>query len=109
MLRTDKNTLEWRDLFKIMDRDKAGRWYSDNDAADEYIDLHNYRWPSRKWPYSHARALMTKKYAKWLVENHPSEALALGLLSNSASETGEVRDFTIMITPLENQLMDNHG
>ena len=109
MLRTDKKTLKWRDLFKIMDRDNAGRWYSDNDAADEYIDLKKYRWPSRNWPYSHARALMTQKFAKWLVENHPAEALALGLLSNSASETREVRAFTIMISPFENKLMDNHG
>lgn len=110
MFRTKKRSLEWKDIFTIMHRDRSGRWWPyTNLPAATYIEEGFYRTPSCKWPRSYARALMTQKFAKWLVENHPSEALALGLLSNTESETSEVRDFTIMITPLENQLMDNHG
>jgi hypothetical protein len=81
-LETEKQTLQWSDLFKIMTRDNGNRWYVDsgNIVAKQYIDEGCYRQPSRAWPHSHSKPLLTKKFAKWLKTNHPKVAVDLGLL-----------------------------
>lgn len=77
---TRKTTLDWNDLFKVLIRDNGGRWYAEKDTPEaEYIDITGYRMPSRAYPHSHAKPLMTLKYAKWLRANHPDHARALGL------------------------------
>lgn len=78
---TQKQTLQWSDLFKIMTRDNGNRWYADKGTvAKQYIDEGSYRQPSRAWPHSHSKPLLTKKFAKWLKTNHPKVAVDLGLL-----------------------------
>jgi hypothetical protein len=66
--------LEWKDLFELMRRDNGGRWYSAHPVCDEYIDFNGYRMPSRSWPHSHSRPLLTQKFAKWCDVNHPEFA-----------------------------------
>lgn len=46
----------------------------------EYINENGYRTPSRAYPNSHAKPLLTRKYAKWLRDNHPAKADALNLV-----------------------------
>lgn len=75
-----KTTLTWTDLFEMMTRDNGGRWEANSGTpAAEYIDENGYRTPSRKWPHSHSKPLLTKKFAKWLVNNHPETAKQYGL------------------------------
>jgi len=69
-----KNTLNWSDLHRLGDFDNANRFTAINDIAIEYIEIGGYRTPSRAWPYSHAKPLLTKKFAKWLINNHPEFA-----------------------------------
>ena len=77
---TAKKNLTWQDLFTTMRRDRGGRWYAaEGSAAAEYIADNGYRMPSRAWPHSHSRPLLTAKFARWLVANHPAEAKAYGL------------------------------
>ena len=74
------NTLTWNDLFTMMSRDNGGRWTAGTDTpAAEYISSNGYRSPSRAWPHSHSKPLLTKKFAKWLTTNHPLTAKKLGL------------------------------
>jgi hypothetical protein len=75
-----KTTLDWSDLFTMMSRDNGGRWEAkEGTPAAEYIALGGYRSPSRQWPHSHSKPLLTKKFAKWLKENHLDYATQLGL------------------------------
>lgn len=65
----------------MMEQDNGGRWYPKKGTpADQYINENGYRTPSRAWPYSYAKPLMTKKFAKWLRTNHPEEADRLNLV-----------------------------
>ena len=76
-----KTTLEWKDLFTMMGRDTGGRWYAtEGTPAHTYIEENGYRTPSRKWPHSHSKPLLTKKFAKWLIANHPAEAKKFNLI-----------------------------
>lgn len=48
-----------------MSKDNTGRWCASSETPDfakKYLS--NYREPSRKWPYSHLRAVQTKKFKK---------------------------------------------
>jgi hypothetical protein len=54
--------------------DNANRFYAENEVTLEYIETNGYRRPSRSWPYSHAKPLMTRKFAKWCEANHPEFA-----------------------------------
>jgi len=75
-------TLDWSDLWTHleMSRDNGGRWYATpGTPAAEYIDAASYRTPSRAWPHSHARPLLTQKFAKWLLATHPDLAAKCGL------------------------------
>jgi hypothetical protein len=49
--------------------DNAKRWYPDKKIA-EYFET--YRSPSNAWPYSYLHAATTKKFYKWMQENHPT-------------------------------------
>lgn len=70
-----KLVLEWPDLFEMMHRDNAGRWYPDEGSvAEQYLGLHGYRSPSRAYPHSYSKPLLTRKFAKWLTEHHPAIA-----------------------------------
>ena len=67
-------TLEWPDLWNHlgMERDKGGRWYPGDSTPDSIKDyLSKYRSPSRAWPQSYAKPLLTMKFAKWLREHEP--------------------------------------
>lgn len=76
-----KLTLTWNDLFLMMERDKNGRWFAlQNTPAHEYISLNAFRYPSYKYPHSHSKPLLTKKFAKWLIENHKETAVKFGLV-----------------------------
>ena len=75
-------TLTWPDLFTMMNKDNGCRWYAiEGTPAAEYIDKNGYRYPSRRWPHSHSKPLLTAKFAKWLNANHPIEAERLGVRS----------------------------
>lgn len=75
-----KTQLTWKDLFTFMTRDNGGRWFAEEGTpAYEYITNNGYRSPSRAWPQSHAKPLMTKKFAKWLKINHSEFSQSLGL------------------------------
>lgn len=64
-------TLTWVDLKRLGKSDNANRWYPTDAIVEEYIAKNGYRSPSRQWPQSYARPVMTKKFAKWAEENHP--------------------------------------
>ena len=75
-----KTKLTWDDLFTMMSRDNGGRWTAGaGTPAAEYIDSNSYRTPSRSFPHSHSRPLLTVKFAKWLLANHPQDAEAYGI------------------------------
>lgn len=64
------NTLTWQHLNKIGRSDSAKRYYPSSAPAVEYIEQHGYRRPSARYPYSYARALMTKKFVVWASVHH---------------------------------------
>ena len=64
--------LTWEDLFNLMTRDKGGRWHASHAVCVEYCL--QYRNPSRAWPHSHSKPLLTRKFAKWCEVNHPEFA-----------------------------------
>lgn len=76
-----KQKLDWPDLWQkgIAEKDNGGRWYAIHPAAKQYIDENGYRNPSRAWPYSHAKPLLTQKFARWLRKNYPEAADKWGL------------------------------
>jgi hypothetical protein len=63
--------LNFDDLYKVGYYDRAGRWYPIPDIAEYFKRI---REPSYRWPHSYERAAMTRKFAWWLVENHPEIA-----------------------------------
>jgi hypothetical protein len=74
-----KTTLTWKDLRNLGKFDGANRFDATHPAAIEYINMGGYRTPSRAWPHSHSKPLMTAKFAKWLKANHADVARQLGL------------------------------
>lgn len=72
-------TLDWSHLRRLGRNDNGGRWHPTDDVAKEYIELMGYRSPSRAWPQSYARPLMTAKFIKWARENHPEFLAKLGV------------------------------
>lgn len=74
--------LNWPNLWEDLglEKDKGGRWWAGYAALDfvrEYCK--GFRTPSRAWPYSHAKPLLTQKFAKHLVEKDPTLAIKLGV------------------------------
>lgn len=73
-------TLDWSDLWNHLglSKDKGGRWYAGSDSPEwiqEYCS--QYRTPSRAFPFSHAKPLLTQKFAKLLTEKDPELAIKL--------------------------------
>lgn len=80
-MENQKTNLEWADLFSMMSKDSGGRWYAqEGTPAAQYINENGYRSPSRAWPHSHSKPLLTKKFAKWLIVNHPETAKKYNLI-----------------------------
>ena len=67
--------LTWSDLKQIGTQDNGNRWYPVPEFK-EYFE--GYRSPSRAFPYSYAKAAMTKKFAKWCEANRPGFAQIIG-------------------------------
>lgn len=65
-------TLTWSDLRRLGKTDNANRWFPREEIASYFSSI---RYPSRAWPHSYARAAMTKKFARWLSNNHPELAI----------------------------------
>ena len=74
---TGKTTLDSTDAKTIGIFDNGGRWYPKDRYGDYFVHL---RSPSRKWPYSLLRSAYTKKFARWLIQNHPEVAVACKLI-----------------------------
>lgn len=79
---TKKSTLDWSDLWTEfgMKRDNGGRWYPSAgtpDYAKNYLS--NIRTPSRAWPHSYAKAMLSQKFAKLVVEYDPELAVKLDI------------------------------
>ena len=70
------DALNWTSIRAIGKTDNANRWYPNEEFAEYFSSI---RSPSRAWPHSYAKAAQTKKFAKWLRENHPMTAKNLGL------------------------------
>ena len=74
--------LEWPNIWNDLglSKDKGGRWYaglSVDPWIKDYCD--QFRTPSRAYPYSHAKPLLTQKFAKLLTEKNPELAIKLGV------------------------------
>jgi hypothetical protein len=63
--------LTWTDLFELGVMDNARRWFPDSLISEYFRTI---RYPSRAWPNSYAKAALTVKFAKWLIENRPEIA-----------------------------------
>lgn len=77
-----KSTLGFRDLWTsfAMTKDNGGRWYP-SEKTQEYVKayLETVRTPSRAWPLSYAKALLSQKFAKMVCEQEPALAVKLGI------------------------------
>ena len=79
-----RNTLDWPDLwgpYLQLKRDNAGRW-APGDATPDTVAryCYQYRSPSRAWPHSYAKPLLTRKFARYLCENDVDLARKLQLI-----------------------------
>jgi hypothetical protein len=74
-----KKQLDWQDIRKIGQSDKASRWYPAPEIAEYFGHI---RSPSRAWPWSYAKAAQTLKFARWLRESRPEIAERVGLIDN---------------------------
>lgn len=83
-----KTRLDWEDIHRLGRCDKGNRWFP---RHEYWKDLEGYLWayrsPSRNWPWSYAKALMTYKAAEWILENRPGIAKMLGLEYREGRET----------------------
>ena len=75
-----KNTLDWSDLRGSLMFGAGKKATPKVDTPfSEYIERGGYREPSHRWPYSHVKPLLTKKFAEWLLDQYPEKAKSLGL------------------------------
>jgi hypothetical protein len=62
----------------------SGRWDYEQGVTKpvviDYLQAGGYRRPSRAYPMSYFTALLTAKFAKYLVENDPESAKSCGLI-----------------------------
>ena len=75
-----KSTLNFSDLWESfgMKKDDGGRWYQSEDTPEWVCEfLSQYREPSRAWPMSHAKPMLTQKFSKLVVEQDPELAIKL--------------------------------
>jgi hypothetical protein len=72
----------WEVLGLVRDHGN-GRWDYENGITDpvavKYLQEGGFRRPSRAHPMSYFRALLTTKFAKYLIENDPELAKRCGL------------------------------
>jgi hypothetical protein len=77
-----KSTLDFPDLWNELglSKDNGGRWYAGK-ASPAFVREYcaGFRTPSRSWPMSHAKPLLTQKFAKFLCEADPALAVKLGV------------------------------
>ncbi len=77
-----KSGLDTKQLFVHlgMKKDNGGR-IEPSSATPEFVKqyLSNYRYPSRAFPLSYFRALLTEKFAKYLCNESPEMAVRLGV------------------------------
>lgn len=78
-------TFDWRDLRRLGSTDNALRFTATDPVVCEYIALGGYRSPSRAWPHSHSKPLLTAKFAKWAIAKHPQWAASKGLIEEVAA------------------------
>lgn len=75
-----KSTVEFKSLWEEfgMSKDNGGRWYT-TESTPEWVAeyLSDYRTPSRAWPHSYSKAMLSQKFAKLAVEKDPKLALKL--------------------------------
>lgn len=75
-----KATLDFPDLWKHfgMTKDNGGRFFPTENTQD-YVQeyLSDKRTPSRSWPLSYAKSMLTQKFAKLVVEKEPELAIKL--------------------------------
>lgn len=72
-------TLSWNQLrqFGLIKNGKGRKIHpKQGSIAEEYVNLNGYRSPSCAYPYSHAKPLLTQKFAKWVVDKYPSSQVA---------------------------------
>lgn len=77
-----KATLKWPNLWNDLGltRDNGGRWYAGKESPAwirEYCE--QFRTPSRAYPHSHSKPLLTQKFARLLCEKDPELAVKLGV------------------------------
>jgi len=78
-----KATLGWSDLRGLGMQNRRGRCVEATASTPEYVFeyLANIREPSHRWPWSHARALLTQRFARVVVEHDPEFAVRAGIAS----------------------------
>lgn len=77
-------TLEWVNIWSDlnMTKDNGGRWYPSDRTPDYVVEfLKGYRSPSRAFPFSYAKPLLTQKFAKYLCIHDSDLAIRLGVAS----------------------------
>ena len=65
---------------ELLSRDNGGRWNISTKTPEWVSDfLSGHRSPSRAWPHSYSKALLSQKFAKLMVEKDPALAIRLGV------------------------------
>jgi len=77
-----KSTVSFADLWNSfgMTKDNGGRWDTTANTqawVKEYLRF--YRSPSRAFPHSHSKAMLSQKFAKELCVQDPKLAVKLGI------------------------------
>ena len=77
-----KSTLSFPDLWEHfgMERDNAGRWFP-SEASKDYLKdyLSGHRSPSRAYPHSYSKALLSQRFSKLVTKKDPLLAVKLGI------------------------------
>jgi hypothetical protein len=78
-----KTTLGWGDLRVLGMQSRRGRCVEATASTPTYVVkyLANIRNPSHQWPLSHARALLTQRFARMVVKHDPEFAVRIGIAS----------------------------
>ena len=76
-----KSSLSWSHLSKLGLYRQRGDCIEPSASTPEWVIdyLSSIRSPSRRWPFSYAKAVMTAKFARFLVSRDPALALKLGV------------------------------
>ena len=78
-------TLSWGALPALGMCRRRGDCVEATASTPVYVALYlaNIRNPSRRWPWSHAKALLTQRFARVVVEHDPEFAVSAGIASGS--------------------------